>query len=135
MLAVTSYKKAFIEAGRGRVARQLSAYDALIKDAGKADIEAFAPEFFNNMVLALDHYFMHRQRSFEGKDGNPLNEVRMLAVSLLEQDGVMTRDSTIKYDSGRSVTGIALGQSISISREMFEALADAFFNEIERRYA
>ncbi len=134
MLAVTRYKREFVEAGRVRVKRQLRAYDALTKTAKAPEVEAFAPEFFNNMVLALDHYFMHRQRSLEGKDGNPLNEVRMLAVSLLEHDGVMSRDNTIKYDAARAVTGIAVGQKIVLDRQAFERLAAAFFAEIEARY-
>ena len=134
MLAVTSYKVDFVEAQRARVSRQLKAYDALAKAAKPAQVEAFAPEFFENMVLALDHFFMHRQRSFEGKDGNPLNEVRMLAVSLLDYDGVMTKDNTIKYDPAKSVTGIGVGQSIVVTRESFAALAEGFFREIEAKY-
>lgn len=134
MLAVTSYRPEFIAAQRDRVARQLAAYDAVIAGGKPAAVAAFAPEFFATMVLALDHFFMHRQRSLEGKDGNPLNEVRMLAVSLLEHGGVMTADKTIKYDAGRSVTGIAVGAAIVIGREKFAALAEAFLAEIAKRY-
>ena len=134
MLAVTSYKTDFVKAQRARVARQLKAYDALAKAAKPAQAAAFAPDFFENMVLALDHFFMHRQRSFEGKDGNPLNEVRMLAVSLLERDGVMSKDNTIKYDPAKSVTGIAVGEKIVLTRESFAALAEGFFREIAAKY-
>lgn len=134
MLAVTSYKPDFLAAQRDRVSRQLAAYDALVKGAKAKDVAAFGPEFFESMVLALDHFFMHRQRSFEGKDGNPLNEVRMLAVSLLEKDGVMTKDNTIKYDPAKSITGIAIGEPIVVDRETFERLANAFLGEIEKKY-
>lgn len=134
MLGRASYSIDFIMAGRKRAEKQLKLYDALAKKAGK-EAEAFAPEFFNTMVLALDHYFMHRLRGKEGKDGNPLNEVRMLAASLLENDGVMTRDNTIKYDPGKSITGIALGQKIVVDRQQFEALMDGFFDEIGAKFA
>lgn len=134
MLGRASYSLDFIIACRKRAEKQLKLYDALAKKAGK-EAEAFAPEFFNTMVLALDHYFMHRLRGKEGKDGNPLNEVRMLAASLLENDGVMTKDNTIKYDPGKSITGIALGQKIVINRKQFEALLDGFFDEIAAKFA
>jgi hypothetical protein len=39
------------------------------------------------MVLGLDHYFLHRVRKLEGKDGNPLNEVRVICDSLTDNDG------------------------------------------------
>jgi hypothetical protein len=134
MLGRANYSLDFIMACRKRASSQLKLYDALAKKAGK-EIDAFAPEFFNTMVLALDHYFMHRLRGKEGKDGNPLNEVRMLAASLLENDGVMAKDSTIKYDPAKSLTGIAVGKKIVITREQFEALADGFFDEIAARFS
>jgi hypothetical protein len=134
MLGRASYSIDFIMACRKRAERQLKLYDALAKKAGK-EIDAFAPEFFNTMVLALDHYFMHRLRGREGKDGNPLNEVRMLAASLLENDGVLAKDNTIKYDPGKSIAGIGIGQKIEIDREQFEALADGFFDEIAAKFA
>jgi hypothetical protein len=134
MLGLANYSVDFIMACRKRAEKQLKLYDPLAKKAGK-EIDAFAPEFFNTMVLALDHYFMHRLRGKEGKDGNPLNEVRMLAASLLEHDGVLTKDNTIKYDPGKSITGIGLGKKIVINREQFEALADGFFDEIAAKFS
>jgi hypothetical protein len=134
MLGRANYPLDFIVACRKRAERQLKLYDALAKKAGK-EADAFEPEFFNTMVLALDHYFMHRLRGKEGKDGNPLNEVRMLAASLLENEGVMTRDSTIKYDPAKSTTGIALGEKIVLDRKTFEALADGFFGEIADKFS
>ena len=134
MLGRADYPIEFIMRCRKRAERQLKLYDALAKTDGKA-AEAFAPEFFNTMVLALDHYFMHRLRGKEGKDGNPLNEVRMLAASLHENDGVMTKDNTIKYDPAKSVTGIAVGEKILLDRKQFGALADGFFGEIADKFS
>jgi len=134
MLGRANYPLDFIVACRKRAERQLKLYDALAKKAGK-EADAFAPEFFNTMVLALDHYFMHRLRGKEGKDGNPLNEVRMLATSLLENEGVMTKDNTIKYDPAKSITGIALGEKVVLDRTQFGALADGFFGEIADKFS
>ena len=88
MLCVNNYTQKYIDECRARVAAQVSAYQALVATASNktatdepllsASIEAFEPHFFNNMVLALDSYFVHRARAKEKKDGNPLNEVRML---------------------------------------------------------
>lgn len=64
---------------------------------------AFEQSFLANLVLVLDHFFVHRTRALEGKDGNALNEVRMLCDSILLNDSVMTANKTIKYDPARSV--------------------------------
>ena len=133
MLGRATYPLDFIMACRKRAEKQLGLYDALAAKAGP-EVAAFAPEFFNTMVLALDHYFMHRLRGKEGKDGNALNEVRMLSSSILENEGVMTKDNTIKYDPAKSVTGIAIGETIIIDRQQFEALADRFFDEIAVKF-
>jgi hypothetical protein len=54
-------------------------------------IESFETNFFNHMVLVLDHYFVHRSRIIELKDGNPLNEVRMLCDSIMLHDNKMAK--------------------------------------------
>jgi hypothetical protein len=49
------------------------------------------------MALVLDHYFCHRPRTLEKKDGDPLNEVRVLCNSLMSNDGIMVADKTIMF--------------------------------------
>ncbi|MEZ4455189.1 MAG: hypothetical protein R2882_01375 [Gemmatimonadales bacterium] len=85
-------------------------------------------------MVVVDASFVHRLRGVEGKDGNPLNEVRMLAAAILANDGVMAEDRTIKYQAGKSVSGIAVGDRIRLDPAMVERLAAAFFKEIEARF-
>ena len=130
MLAVTSYKPDYVARSLKAIEAQLKAFRALPK--GK-ERDAFAPIFFRHMVLALDHYFIHRQRSNEGKDGSPTNEVRMLC-NAIHEGGVFAKDSQIKYDAGKSVTGIAFGEEIVLDEKTFAKLAYAFFEDIAKRY-
>ena len=57
------------------------------KQAGKAPSREFEQRFFNDQVLILDNMFVHRLTGIEGKDGNPLNEVRVLCNSIFAQPG------------------------------------------------
>ena len=135
MLGVNGYSEAFVDGCRRRVEAQLDTYDQLLAGVGGSDaVAAFERQFFANLVLVLDHSFMHRQRGLEGKDGNPLNEVRMLANSLLEHDGVLTAEKAIKYDAGKAVAGIRIGDRVDLDEKSFRLLADAFFAEIEKRF-
>jgi hypothetical protein len=133
MLAVTSYKTDYVEDCRAGAKAQLAAFRTLMKQAPAAAAK-FAPGYFITQVLALDHFFLHRQRSFEGKAGGALNELRMLCDSIKENDGVMAANATIKFDAGKSATGIAVGQRILLDDKMFERLSDAVFAEIEAKY-
>lgn len=93
MLAVSSYSQEYVVACRARMESQLAAYRKLAAEAKKqggpdaaaaaSALESFESVFFNNMVLVLDSYFTHRLRAIEKKDGNPLNEVRVLCNSML----------------------------------------------------
>lgn len=75
MLCVNNYTQKYIDECRARVAAPVSAYQSLVATARNqtatgepllnAAIEAFEPHFFNNMVLALDSYFVHRARAME----------------------------------------------------------------------
>ena len=128
MLGRGSYSEAYVEAVRARFGRVLKAFDKA-KPA-----EPFASDALIDMVLGLEVAFVHRLRMLEGKDGNVLNEVRMLATSVLENDGVLMSDKTIKWTPEASVSGLAIGDRITISRKQIQALGEAFFEEIGRKY-
>lgn len=135
MLAVTSYPRDYVDGCRAAMDAQLAAYAAVAEAAGSADaVNAFEPLCFNNMVLALDQWFLHRQRSLEGKDGNPLNEVRVLCTSITQHGAKLTPDKTIKLKAATSVLGYEPGDPIALSATDFAALSAAFLDELERRY-
>lgn len=139
MLAVTSYPEVYVQLTAAKLEEQLAAYAALAasvkgNDRAEAALAAFAPGYFNTMLLALDHHFMHRMRGAEGKDGNPLNEVRMLVDSIMEHDGVLRENKTIKYKAEKAVAGIAVGETIALDAERFEKLAKAYVAEIGKRF-
>jgi hypothetical protein len=131
MLAVNSYKPDYVAKSLKAIEGQLKVFKALPK--GK-ERDAFAPVFFRHMVLAMDHYFIHRQRSNEGKDGSPTNEVRMLCNAIHDNGGVLAKETQIKYDASRSVTGIKIGDAIVLDEKSFAKLAYAFFEDIAKRY-
>jgi hypothetical protein len=64
------------------------------------------------MVLVLDTYFCHRSRTIEGKDGNALNEVRVLCNLIPGNKCVLGADVTIRLDPDMSVLKLKLGYSI-----------------------
>ena len=139
MLCVNSYPKAYVDDCRARIDAQLSTYRALLKaartgaggEAGLATATArFEPPFFGHLVIALEAFFMHRSRALEQKDGNAMNEVRMLAASLIQHGGVLTADKTIKYDPAKSVLKLKIGEPIGLAEADFARLAKAYFAAI-----
>jgi len=137
MLAVTKYPADYVAGCRARIVTQIKAYDALageIAGAGGAALSAFEAEFFANLILVLDSCFVHRTRAIEGKDGNALNEVRVVGASLLQNGGVMGSDKTIRLDPARSILKLAPGDRIALTQADFVHLADAFFAEIDARF-
>jgi hypothetical protein len=144
MLSVDHYSQTYVDGCRARVDTQIAAYEDLIAAATDLDrndktrlgaaIATFEPLFFNNMVLVLDNSFLHRSRNMEGKDGNPLNEVRVLCNSLLNNGGVMASDKQIKLDPATSSLKYQVGDEIKLSETDFVLLAKAFFAEIESKY-
>jgi hypothetical protein len=137
MLAVTSYSQDYIDDCRRRIEAQLAAHSALASTAGQGDpstLAAFDALFFNNLVLVLDHCFVHRTRAIEGKDGNPLNEVRMLASSILRDGCVLAADKTIKYKAESAVLHLAVGDEIRLDEAQFASLSRAYFAEVEHKF-
>jgi hypothetical protein len=137
MLCANSYTKDYIEACRAMLDKQVAAYEHLAAAAGGAQepaVEEFEPQFFGNLILVLESYFVHRARGREGKDGNPLNEVRMLSASLMNHDRRLLADKTIKYTPERSVLRIKIGEEIRVGVAGFKSLYSAFLAEIEGKY-
>ena len=147
MLSVSSYSQAYVDECRAKLDVQLSAYKNLVtvatdpsraNEISEAKLESaiaeFEPLFFNNMVLMMDTYFTNRSRTMEKKDGNPLNEVRVICNSLLNNDGMMAADKTIKLDPTRSLLKFHVGDKIKLNEDRFARLSKAFFAEIETKY-
>jgi hypothetical protein len=144
VLSINSYTREYVDGCRSSVEMTLAAYENLVaaaKASGSADdaplefaTSSFEPPFCHHLVLALDGYFGHRARNVEGKDGNPLNEVRILCGSLMHNDGRMAADKTIKMKPEESVLGYRVGDEIRLDPSDFARLSTAFFAEIESRY-
>jgi hypothetical protein len=130
MLGVKSYSPEYVEQVRTRLDADIAAFDALGNGAA-----AFAPTFFNNLVIVLDHHFCHRLRTLEGKDGNPLNEVRAISDSLMENGGVFQVNGAIKMKPEKSVLGYEPGDEIRVDEKGFRRLADGFLTEIATKFA
>jgi hypothetical protein len=94
----------------------------------------FGATVFNNMVIVLDHYFCHRGRGLEGKDGTALNDVRVVCKSLMEHDGVMTADKTIRLKPDNSVLKYAFGERIHVRAHDLRLLSVAFLAEIATKF-
>jgi hypothetical protein len=144
MLSRNSYDQQYIDDTRAKIESQVAAFKKVVNAAMElpdecevkldAAMQAFESVFFNNMVLVLDNYFVHRSRTIEKKDGNPLNEVRVLVNSLTNNDGLVVFDKSIKLDPSKSVLRYQTGDEIKVNEKSFARLAAAFFTEIEKRF-
>jgi hypothetical protein len=144
MLGMKEYDRDYIDGCRSRVESQTYMFREVAqaaRDHGDADLsglegalESLEFEYFNNMLLVLEGYFVHRLRGVEGKDGNALNEVRVLARSLMENGGTVMEDTQIPLDPDRSVLGLRVGEPVRLTLQQYTRLSDAFFREIERRF-
>ena len=138
MLCENTYPKAYLNECRAKVEAQVSAYRALLAAAKKsvADkaVADFEPHYFNNLLLALDAHFVNRARGKELKDGNPLNEARMLCNALMNNHGVLAADKTIKYDPATSVLKYGIGEPVRLTEDAFVRVATAYLDEIAKKY-
>jgi hypothetical protein len=142
MLGRKDYTQEELDQATSAVKQQLAAYRKLVKalDGSREDpkvaaaLEAFEPLLFNNMILVLDRYFVHRVRMVTGKDGNPLNEVELLTDSLMNNGGELRGNNVIKYVPDDAVLTLEVGERIRLNASQFERLAKAFLSEIETKF-
>lgn len=143
MLSVKHYSQEYIDNCRSKIKSDVFHYKTLVEtatsktNAGKelsAAVKAFQHRFFNNMVLVLEGLFVHRMRGKEGKDGNPLNEVRILCNSIMNNNGILNEDKTTRLKPEESVLKYEFGDEIKVNEAEFSRIAEAFFTEIENKY-
>ena len=145
MLGMREYEQDYIDACRSRVETQVAMFREVAqaaRDHGDADVsslegalESLEFEYFNNMLLVLEGYFVHRLRGVEGKDGNALNEVRVYARSLMENGGTLVADPQVPLDPARTVLGLEVGDPITLTLQQYSRLSNAFFREIEAKFS
>ena len=135
----------YVDACRSRSETQAAMFREVAqaaRDHGDADVEllegalaSLEYEYFNNMLIVLDGYFVDRLRGVEGKDGNALNEVRVLVRSLMENGGTVMADPTIGLDPARSVLRLEVGAPVTLTLQQYRRTSDAFLREIESRFS
>jgi hypothetical protein len=141
MLGMKKYPKKYIDDCRERVKANLRAYR---EQAKKAPFRNFEARYFNDQVLLLDYMFVHRLTGIEGKEGNPLNEVRIICNSILLNHGKLqveklpgwpnSAGSAMRLPQEKSILKLKPGDSVEIGESDFVRLSDAFFAEIEHKY-
>src|SRR5438445_2414580 len=122
MLGMKTYSPEFIADCRSRVESSVSAYHQLAAAVRKhpedeslaTALAAIETAFFNNLLLTLDYSFVHRLAMVEGKDGNPLNEVRILCNSVLLNHGVLARSYPYPHNSALGDKSIKLSPESSV---------------------
>jgi hypothetical protein len=138
MLGRKSYTQEELDSARAAVARQLDAYGSLVDAASGGKVRPVPDEieatYFNSMVLVLDRLFVHRLRVVTGKDGNALNEVELLAESLINNKGILRGNNVVKLVPDDSVLKLQVGDPIRLSAVDFERLSSAFLAEIEAKF-
>ncbi len=142
MRARKSYPREYVDGCRARLRDQLATYRRAAnaarqpgepKPPADTPFGLLEPVFFNNLLLALDARFADRARALESR-GGPLVEARLLCRSLTENAERLVRHRSVRLDPERSVLGHRPGDPVRLTEEQFVALAEAFLEEIERRY-
>jgi len=140
MLGRKTFTQEELDDATTAIDRQLEAYKKLVEAIDTSDpkvasaVEAFEPLFSNNLMLALDRRFVHRLRGVTGKDGTPLNEVELMAESLMNNGGVLRGNNVIKLIPEQTVVKLEIGDEIRLSAAQLEGLAEAFLAEIRAKY-
>jgi hypothetical protein len=145
MLGMKSYSREYVDGCRAKIEADITAYKNDCASPKGKTCEQLETAYFNNLLLVLDYLFVHRMATIDGKDGNPLNELRVMCDSILSNNGVMTSgivskssqmrfNKAIKLSPERSVLKYNVGDRIKLSENDFMRISEAVFAEIESKY-
>ena len=125
MLGRNSYTSDELESCRDNADALLAAWQA--NEVEDTTLENLV---FNQAVVALDAWFVHRLRTMEGQDGNAMNEVRVLADSIVANDGVLRVEGPMRWEPDRTRLGFAIGEEVLVTADGYERLAAAYLDAI-----
>jgi hypothetical protein len=110
--------------------------DTLLAAWGANDVEDTTLEglVFAQAVVVLDAWFADRPRDLEGDDGNPMNEVRVIADSVVGNDSVLRVSEPISWVPERTVLRLSVGDDVAVSANGFERLAAAYLTAVEATF-
>ena len=110
--------------------------DSLLAAWAANDVEDSTLEslVFGQAVVVLHTWFGHRAPDLEGDDANPMNEVRVIADSIVDNDAVLRVQGPITWVTERTVLRLAVGDPVEVTANGFERLAAAYIAAIEATY-
>ncbi len=110
--------------------------DSLLAAWAANDVEDTTLEslVFGQAVVVLHTWFGHRAPDLEGDDANPMNEVRVIADSIVDNDAVLRVQGPITWVTERTVLRLAVGDPVELTANGFERLAAAYIAAIEATY-
>jgi len=123
------YPRAYVDACRARIEEEIAAFRALTAGSPPAAVEKFEPVCFGNLIVILNAMFIRRESGGAGAES--LDEVRLLADSILANGGVFALQDDVAYDPASAVLGIAPGERVVVRHDDFDRLATAYFAAIE----
>ena len=135
MLGRNAYPKTQIAACRAEMTAMAATWRAVARTADPKAREDAEAQVFNQMAVALEGWFVHRLRGQEGKDGNPMNEVRLLALGVTTNGTYFPTDHSIKWQPEASITGYRAGDKIRLSEPVFTRLASAYLDAVQAKFA
>ena len=110
--------------------------DSLLAAWAANDIEDSTLEslVFRQAVVVLHTWFAERDPDLERGNGNPAHEVRVVAASVIGNDGTLRVAAADGWDPGRTVLRLADGDEVVLTADTFERLAAAYLATIEATY-
>lgn len=134
MLARTSYDPAQIATARAAFAEMVEGWRSVAARSEARARAAAEAQVFAQMLVALEGWFVHRARAQEGKDGNALHEVRLLALGVTENGGRFPEPGPVRWRPEQSLTGLRPGDPIRMTEALFSKLAEAFLAAMTERF-
>jgi hypothetical protein len=85
------------------------------------------------ILLALDRWFVYRDRGVAGDGTNPLTEVDLVVAAVMT-DGVLREAGAVRYDPAASLLGNQLGEHLTLTFDDVDRLGHAFLDAIAERF-